>query len=251
MIETQTRGSVVIWKMRHGKANALDVELLQDLSARLGDLEGSGVEAVVLTGEHEIFSAGIDLPRLLAEPPRYTARLVDDLEALLLAMIECPRPIVAAVNGHAIAGGLVLACACDYRLGVTEPMKLGLTELAVGIPFPPVALEVVRHALGQVTTRQLVLGAGLVASVQALEMGLVDEVVGREVLLERATEEAGRLAAVGAETFAITKRQLAAAPARHPDLRSAVEEREITTIWSSSAARERVRTFVDLRLRGH
>jgi len=247
VIEIREYGDVSVLEMRHGKANALDVELLDSVGAHLAQLGHEG-RGVVLTGYDDFFSAGVDLRRVAANERAYTVSLIEALDRCLLELIRFPRPLVAAMNGHAIAGGFVLACACDYRLLGSQKAKLGLTELAVGVPFPPLALEIVRLAVGSVTARRLVLGAKLIESVQAVELEIVDEVVAREDLIERAVEVTSGWARLPEATLALTKSQfrselemrLASQPA---DMKAQVQE-----CWSSGPTRTAIEQFVAAKL---
>jgi enoyl-CoA hydratase len=119
------------------------------------------------------------------------------------------RPVVAAVNGHAIAGGCVLACCADVRLMAAGKGRMGIPEIKVGVPFPRVPLEVMVHAVGPKVAGRLVLRADTLLPADALELGLVDEVVEPDTLLDRAVATAAELAsAIPADTFALTKAQL-------------------------------------------
>jgi enoyl-CoA hydratase len=159
-------------------------------------------------------------------------------------MIGFARPLVAAINGHAIAGGLILACACDYRLLGSSEAKLGLTELAVGVPFPPLAIEVVRQAVGLPTARRLVLGADLIGSQEAKQRGIVDEIVSSADLRDRAVELAGKWSKVPPVTFRLTKQQLSsdleARMDRHPTALGAA----VVEAWGSEATRSAIDRFV-------
>ncbi|MEJ2084256.1 MAG: enoyl-CoA hydratase/isomerase family protein [Acidobacteriota bacterium] len=249
MIERREHGDVTVLELRHGKANALDVELLDDVRAHLEQLGRDG-RAVVLTGHDGFFCAGVDLRRVVDSDRTYTVDLIAALDRCLGEMVRFPRPLVAAINGHAIAGGLVLACACDYRLVGSDEARLGLTELAVGVPFPPRAFEVVRLAVGAVTAKRLVLGADLIESRQAVDLGIVDEVVASEDLESRAVEVATSWARLPEKTFALTKSQLNSElelrlgdqPA---DLAAAVRE-----CWISEPTRAAIKRFVAAKLSG-
>ena len=110
---------------------------------------------MIITGTGTIFSAGVDLRRLLDGGSAYLADFLPALDRMLRRLLFLPKPVVAAVNGHAIAGGCVLACACDRRLAARGPGRVGVTELLVGVPFPAVALETMRlvvppHRLAEV-----------------------------------------------------------------------------------------------------
>ncbi|HYQ35408.1 MAG TPA: enoyl-CoA hydratase/isomerase family protein, partial [Mycobacterium sp.] len=126
-----------------GRVNAQDVELLEELTGAFGELERSGAGALVVTGGGRAFSAGVDLNRVVEGGAGYTDRLIPALSDAFDAMFCYPGPTVAAINGAAIAGGCVLACACDRRL-ISPDAQIGASEVRVGVPFPAAALEVMR-----------------------------------------------------------------------------------------------------------
>ena len=144
MLETEDRSGVTVLRLKHGKVNALDTELLRAITAAFQDLDPTA--AVVLTGHGSAFSAGVDLKRIVDGGQPYVREFLPALTETFLAVFNHPGPVVAAVNGHAIAGGCVLAAACDARL--MSGGRIGLAELSVGVPFPTVALEIMRHAVG-------------------------------------------------------------------------------------------------------
>jgi enoyl-CoA hydratase len=202
MIEVDGHGAVRVVRMRHGKVNALDLELLLALQETFRELRDA---AVVLTGAGHCFSAGVDLRRVLEAGPDYAAAFLPALTGACRAVFEHPRPVVAAVNGHAIAGGCILAAACDRRFMAAG--TIGVTELAVGVPYPSVPMEVLRFVAGPAAA-DLALSARTMGPQEALRVGLVDAVAAPDELLERALAEAGRLARIPAAAFALTKRQL-------------------------------------------
>jgi enoyl-CoA hydratase/carnithine racemase len=128
---------------------------------------------------------------------------------MCIAWYGFPRPVVCAVNGHAIAGGLVLALCADYRVAATEG-RYGLTELRAGVPYPTMALEVVAAELAAPAARRLVLRADLVDAAALRELGAFDEVVPPDDVLDRALAVAEDLAALPASAYAATKRRLRA-----------------------------------------
>jgi enoyl-CoA hydratase len=152
-------------------------------------------------------------------------------------VFDHPRPTVAAVNGHAIAGGCVLALACDVRL--MSAGRIGLSELAVGVPFPVTALEVVRSALGPGAERA-VLRAETVGPEEALALGLVHEVTSPDDLLGRALALAGELGARSPEAYRMAKERL-----HHPavdaiDSASSAEDAAVLAGWTSEETRARI-----------
>jgi len=142
MIHREIRGAVTILRMNYGKVNAIDSGLLDAFSAELDFAEQSDGRAFVLTGTGKTFSAGVDLFRLLEGGNDYVDRFLPLFGSVLEKFFLFPKPVIAAVNGHAIAGGCVFSSACDYR--IMSQGTIGIPELLVGVPFPPLALEVVR-----------------------------------------------------------------------------------------------------------
>ena len=145
-IELERRGSIAVLTLAHGKANAFDVELCEALLRRFDECRDAWCTAVVVTGRDTIFSAGVDLLRVVQEGAPYLERFLPALSDALETVFAFPKPVVAAVNGHAIAGGCVLACAADRRLMSPGAGRIGVPELLVGVPFPPVPIEIVRFA---------------------------------------------------------------------------------------------------------
>ncbi|HSQ19581.1 MAG TPA: enoyl-CoA hydratase/isomerase family protein, partial [Blastocatellia bacterium] len=119
-----------------------------------------------------------------------------------------PKPVVAAINGHAIAGGCVLACAADYRLMAQQTGRIGVPELLVGVPFPTIALEIMRGAVAPHHLPSLLYRGAMVDPANAVQRGLVDAVVESTTLLEQAVAAAETLAALPQLAFALTKREV-------------------------------------------
>ncbi len=230
---------VVVLRLAHGKVNALDVELLEAIIVAFGEV--ADTSAVVLTGAGSSFSAGVDLRRILGNDGAGTEYFLDALSRALLTVFAHPKPVVAAVNGHAIAGGCVLALAADVRL--MSGGSMGLSELKVGVAFHTLGLEIVRHAAGP-RTQSLLLSGRLLQPTEAMEAGLVDRVVESEELLDAAIAEATRLAHIPAQTYDITKRQLHA-----PAMAAIAREYEIydaaaSQTWTSDTGRAAISAFV-------
>ena len=208
-VRVEEHGDVALVRVDRPPANALDQELLSEVRAAADDLIGSGPGAVVLTGREGFFSAGVDLklvPTLDADGQR---TMVDGVNRLMAAWYSFPRPLVCAVNGHAIAGGMILALCGDYRVGCTQG-KLGLTELRAGVPYPAVPLAIARAELSPQAARVLALRAHLVDPDEALALGLVDELTAPEDVLQRALVVAGDMAELPAKAYWDAKRELRA-----------------------------------------
>jgi enoyl-CoA hydratase/carnithine racemase len=236
VIEIQTVGAVRVLALSSGRVNALDVELLEELTAAIRELQGSGAGALVVTGAGRVFCAGVDLNRVLQGGADYTDRLIAALSDAFVAMFCYRGPTVAAINGAAIAGGCVLACACDRRL-MSPDAQIGASEVRVGVPFPAAALEVVRYACGD-HAAEVLLGGRLYRGADAIANGLAHRVIADD-LIEAAVAEASDLAEISADAYRHTKAQL-----RAPTLARISEagdiDREVRQLWGADQTRQRI-----------
>ena len=243
MIERTEHGDVVLLRLAHGKASALDLELLRAIDEAFAREQGSPARAVVLTGTGSIFSAGVDLVRVVEGGRAYLAEFLPALDACLRRLLAFEKPLVAAINGHAIAGGLVIACAADRRLLARGKATYGAPELEVGVPFPPAALELVRLGVPPASLREVALESRIFGVEDCLARGLVDELVPLEGLLDRALQCAEKLAAPPARSFAIAKRLLRR-PAIERLEREGSRAEEILDAWASDEVLGAVRGYV-------
>jgi enoyl-CoA hydratase len=238
MLETEDRSGVTVLRLQHGKVNALDTELLRAITAAMRDRDPAS--AVVITGHGSAFSAGVDLKRIVDGGQPYVREFLPALTEMFLAVFNHPGPVVAAVNGHAIAGGCVLAAACDVRL--MSGGRIGLAELSVGVPFPTVAIEIMRHAIGP-AAGNLVLTARLLDAAQAHSIGLIHDVEAPEALLDSAVALAQTMAKTPAEVFLLSKRQLQL-PARAAMDGHDADEVAIAAGWESPGTRDAIAGYL-------
>lgn len=245
MIHHDTRDGISVLRMEHGKANAFDVEFVDDLRRAFAAVKDA--RAVVLTGTGSIFSAGVDLFRVLDGGADYVKRFLPGFSEVLHEVFAFERPVVAAMNGHAIAGGCILACACDHRIMAAGSGRIGVPELMVGVPFPTLAIEIVRYVVPSHHAQELVYTGRTCEPAEALARGLVDRVVPPEQVLDAACEAAAALARIPAATFAITKRALRA-PAIARIVGDAAAE-HIKEIWMADETRAAIRAYLDRTLK--
>src|SRR5215470_13876704 len=156
MIHIEREGAVSVLRIEHGKVQAMDLELMSAFSETLDELRSLRPGAVILTGTGSAFSAGVDLHRLLEGGTDYAQKFLPALCDGVQKLFAFPRPVIAAVNGHAIAGGCILVCACDYRIMAEGSARFGVPELVVGLAFPPIVLEVLRFAIPNGHLQELV-----------------------------------------------------------------------------------------------
>lgn len=205
----EREGPVTICHLDKPPANAIDLPFAGGLESRFSEvLASDDLGAIVLTGKGNFFCGGLDLKAVPAYGPEEQRALINTVNRMVAKLYGCPVPVVAAVNGHAIAGGLVLALTSDYRVGTRAPCMLGLTEARVGIPFPAGPLAVLKAELAPPVLRVLMLEARNIGSEDALEKGILDELQAPEHVLPRAIEIAADLASIPREAYRVIKDQL-------------------------------------------
>ncbi len=249
MIDVQNEAGIVVLTLKHGKANALDIEFCAALAARFDELRGGDAKAVVLTGPGKIFSAGVDLIRVGAGGAGYVRKFLPALHRLYDAAFHFPKPLVAAINGHAIAGGCVLACCADRRIMANDGGRIGVTELLVGVPFPALAFEIMRHATPPYCFSETILSGATFPADVAAHRGWVNEAVEPALLMERAVAAARMLAALSPPAFAQTKVQIRQAVSERYAQSGAATDKAVTEIWAAPEALARIRDYVERTLK--
>jgi enoyl-CoA hydratase len=190
-------------------ANAMDVTLLREVVEAVALVASETPRALVIAGRPGCFSAGADLKAVPAYGPAEQREMVSGINAMALGTYELEFPVIGAITGHAIAGGLVLALCTDARVA-SSAGRYGLTEVKVGVPYPQAAIGVVRAELAPQAARVLALGSELTDAGECERLGVFDEVLAPEDVLDRSLHVAARLAALVPEVYARTKRDLRA-----------------------------------------
>ena len=245
MIETSEQAGVAVLRMADGKVNAMSIDFCAAVTTKFEQLLPA--RAVVLTGTGRIFSAGVDLLRLLDGGPDYIRQFLPALSTMLAAVFTHPKPVVAAINGHAMAGGCVLACAADRRIMARDAGRIGVTELLVGVPFPAAAMEIMRRATAPQYFEDAILSGATYNPPEAVARGLVHDIVDPHELLDRAIDAANTLAALSQPAFAITKRQTRGPAVER--LQRADVDADIDRIWTAPDTLARIRDHVGRTLR--
>jgi enoyl-CoA hydratase len=206
---TTTPDGIAIVTLANPPMNAMNACQLEQLAALFEGLAADrAVRAAVVAAEGPAFSAGLDLKSVPHLDRLGQRRLVDALNDCFGTLYSWPKPLVAAVNGHAIAGGLILALCADWRVVADVAMQVSLAEVRVGVTFPVAPIEVARSELAPATARRLILLGETLDAEGARAQGVFDECVQAGGLLERAVEQARRHAELPPQAFATTKREL-------------------------------------------
>jgi enoyl-CoA hydratase len=236
---------VAVLRLEGGKANAMTPELLDTIERLIDGFERGPAAAAVLTGYERYFSGGLALTRIIDLDIVELRRFIELFSRAMTRVFACEKPIVAAINGHAIAGGTVLALMCDWRIAIDDPAaRIGLNEAQLGIGLPAIVIEALRAAVPPASLVPIAMEGNLVSPREALALGLVHELAPDAELIARATARARVLAARPAPAVAQIKRAL-----RGPALDTIARTSEAETTrwletWFSPEAQARLRAAV-------
>jgi enoyl-CoA hydratase len=233
---------LAVVRIERPPANALAPDLLSEGAELVERLRRDLPAAVVLTGSGGFFSGGVDLKLVPTLSETEQRGMVAGINRLFCDWYGFPRPVVAAVNGHAVAGGLILALCADRRIGA-RGAAYGLTEVRVGAPYPAAAIGVVRAELEPRAARELVLGAELIDAERALEVGALDELREADEVLDRALAVARDLAALPSATYETVKAELRSKAMR--EIEAAVAAEPLLEGWLSDEAPEAARAALE------
>jgi len=226
LLETNGQLSTITLN-RPDKRNAISIQMIAELQAALDDIEKTHARVVILTGSGKAFCAGIDLDYLQAIACQSAAENQDDskrIAKMFRKIWSYSRPLIAAVNGHALAGGCGIATLCDFTIAVPEA-KFGYTEVKIGF-LPAIVSVFLTRQIGEKRTRDLLLTGRLVEAAEAKELGLINEIVPSERLMHRAHELADTIRAASPGSITRAKHLLfsSAAASVDNDLERAVLE---------------------------
>ncbi len=190
MLNRNTHDTILELNMARPPVNALNMELIKALHQQIDLAMADGFDAIIISGQPEIFSAGLDVPKLLGFNRQQMVEFWIEFMSLLKCIALSPIPIVAAITGHSPAGGAVIALPCDYRImahGIEKgPYKIGLNEVQVGLVVPPVIYQSLVRLTGERQAAQLVVEGLLIDSEKALACGMVDELQDTKDVIEGA-----------------------------------------------------------------
>jgi len=245
MLVTLEHGAVRELRLDRPPANALSPELIAALTQAIVAAPQKGARALVVSGAPGMFTAGLDVPLLLTLDRPAIAAAWRDLYALMRALACSPIPIAAAITGHAPAGGTVIALFCDWRVMADGDWKIGLNEVQVGLPLPPVILAALRRQIGPRQAERLAVGGLLRSPAQAASIGLVDELVSGERVVERAVEWCQNLLVLPQAAMQATRREARADLVALFDQDFERELNQMLANWWSPEAQTVLRAMVE------
>jgi enoyl-CoA hydratase/carnithine racemase len=229
-------------RMDRPPANALNRELVEHLLAALESTRMDGAHAIILTGRPGMFSGGLDVPELLGQDRRQVEAFWSLFFSLNRQLAGSPVPVIAAISGHAPAGGAVLTLQCDWRIGVTGNFRIGLNEVQVGLPVPSTIFLSLEQLVGSRVARRLATRGELLLMDAAAAIGLVDELVAPDDLLNTALERANELLAL--PPVAMNTTRLAAKAKLIEAMSSSGDTAAATAWWFSAETQAEMRKLV-------
>jgi methylglutaconyl-CoA hydratase len=238
----------IITLNRPEKRNAISAEMMAELVSAFGEVDTSPARLLILTGAGKAFCSGMDLDSLKALSTQSPAEQLEDarrLAHMCRRIWSFPKPTIAAVNGHAIAGGCGIATLCDFTIAVPEA-KFGYPEVRIGFLPAVVSIFLVRQ-VGEKNARDLLLTGKTIDAAEAHRLGMVTQIVPAEALMKAAQELAATLLAASPASLRTTKKLLCdfAAPEIDRELQRAIEES--AGIRSTADFREGLASFLEKR----
>jgi Delta3-Delta2-enoyl-CoA isomerase len=230
--------SIAEARLKRGKVNALNEQAVEEIDGCFQRLAADpDIRAVIFTGDGPFFSFGFDIPEFLSYSQESFSRFLKSFTSLYTYLFTYPKPLVAALNGHAIAGGCMLALACDYRIMVSGRAKISLNEITFGSSVFAGSVAMLKFLVGG-KNAQAVLYDGTMYSAQAAsQLGMIDQVSSEEKLAGDAREVARRLAAKDAAAFRSMKGLLRAPVADEMAQKEPQSVQEFVDIWYSENTR--------------
>jgi 3,2-trans-enoyl-CoA isomerase len=245
VIQIFEHGDIRELRLNRPPVNAFSPELIGEILQTVEVAPRDGKRALVLSGSPGMFSAGLDVPLLLKFDRSAMAAFWRKFYVLLGALASSPIPIAAAITGHAPAGGTVLALFCDYRIAAERDWKIGLSEVQVGLPLPPVIFAALRRVVGLREAERLAVRGLLMTPVEAAANGLLDEVVPADQVVNRALKWCEDLIALPRAAMEITRRQARVGLVANFAQDTAKEVAEVTAWWWSEETQEALQHMVE------
>ena len=249
LIQEVVDEGIVKLVLNRAPVNALNPEFMVSIEQHLSAIaEDPGIRALIVTSGLPVFSAGMDLKEAQEFSVAEQTAVVDGLNVTFATLFGLPKPVIAAVNGAAIAGGMFFVLASDYAVA-RQGAKFGLTEVRVGVNFPIAPLTIARSTLDPGVCRRLMLGGQNVDADAALGMGIVDEVVSKDEVLSRAIAVARDYATIPAIAYANVKAQTRAEALRVINDTIAQKSDPTRPGWFSTETRGAMRALLEAATR--
>jgi enoyl-CoA hydratase/carnithine racemase len=235
-------GEIATITLSRGKVNALNEPMVKEITTSFEDLATDNeVKSIIFTGSGKFFSFGFDVPEFLSYPKDDFVRYLEKFTKLYRDIFLFPKPVVAALNGHTIAGGCMLATACDFRLMVTGKAKISLNEITFGSAVLAGSVEMLKYCVGSRNAQSILYSGAMYSAEEAFQLGLIDQISSEDSLAEDARKVVQELAQKVSSAFRCIKNLL-----RKPVAEQMIEREkdgilEFVDIWYSEQTREKLK----------
>lgn len=237
-IDMTKHGEIATVTLARDKVNALNEPMVEEIAACLEDLEKDrGVKAVILTGRGKFFSFGFDIPEFLNYSKDQFVRYLIKFTDLYRYIFLFPKPVVAALNGHTVAGGCMLALACDHRIMLSGKAKISLNEITFGAPVFAGIVEILKSSVGRGKAETILFSGAMYSAQEAEQLGLIDQVSSTEHLDQDALKIAQEFARKDAAAYRTIKNLLRTPIAREMETQEKDSILKFVDIWYSESTR--------------
>ena len=241
VLATKEKGIATV-TLQRGKVNALNEPMVEEIADAFGHLAtDTEVKSIIFTGSGKFFSFGFDVPEFLKYPKKDFVKFIERFTNLYTYLFQFPKPVVAALNGHTIAGGCMLATACDFRLMASGKGKIALNEITFGAPVFAGSAEMLRFCLGSRNAQSILYSGAMYSAEEAFGLGLVDQVSSKDALLDDAIKVAQELGEKDGTAFPIIKKLLRKPVAEEMVMHEKDYILEFADIWYSETTREKLK----------
>jgi len=246
LVSTEYHDDTVVVKLAGGVTNAINLQLVNELAEILQRIRDSHTGGFVLSSSNDkFFSIGLDIPYLYGLSKKDFTAFYQPFNQVCIDLYTLPTPTIAAVTGHAVAGGCILALCCDYRF-IAEGRKLmGLNEIKLGVPIPYPADCILRSMVGTQTARNITDMGEFYLPEQLLTMGLVDQVLPLKEVLPQSIEKAHLLGALPQKAFAVIKQNRTEPVEAQIRALLVKKEQDFVECWFSPEARQQLKDAIE------
>jgi enoyl-CoA hydratase/carnithine racemase len=247
LISTEFINKVALLKFNHATTNAINLQLVTELRGHLDEIRANpDIYGVVITSNNQkFFSIGFDIPQLYDLSPEEFTVFYKAFNQVCIELMIFPKPTIAAINGHAIAGGCILTLCCDYRIIAQGRKLMGLNEVKLGVPIPYPAACILPHIVGHQNARTITFTGDFYPPLDAQKMGLVDEIMPPEEIIPFCIAKAAGIGSTSAENFCIIKNNLIQPIVKVIQEGSAQQDQCFVEQWFMKDTRKRLREAMD------
>lgn len=240
-VKLEINDNIATIAINRPKVNALNNGVVNDINTAFENiLKDDSVKVVILKGQGSFFSFGFDVPGFMSYSKEDFHSYVNTYCDLIKKIFMYPKMVIAALNGHTIAGGCVLSLACDYRIMVSDNAKIALNEMTFGSTLFSCVTETLNYAVGFKNAEQIIYSGKMHSAKEALELGLVDKIVSEDEFEEAVNEFAHEFTGKDTDAFSSIKRMLKQETLYRVEKYEKSTISEFVDIWYSKSTRKQL-----------